>query len=156
MTDAYSYLRFSSSKQASGDSVRRQTKLAREYCETHGLTLRDEFTYQDLGVSAYKGDNAKTGHLADFLKAVERGQVKKGSYLLVESLDRISRAASHVAAGLLTDLVEADITVVTLLDEHVWDKKKHWEYCRLSIQRSSFCPRTRRKPAQKQTTNEAL
>lgn len=123
MTDAYSYLRFSSSKQASGDSVRRQTKLAREYCETHGLTLRDEFTYQDLGVSAYKGANAKTGHLADFLTAVERGHVKKGSYLLVESLDRISRAASHVAAGLLTNLVEADITVVTLLDEHVWDKK---------------------------------
>lgn len=123
MTDAYSYLRFSSSKQASGDSVRRQTKLAREYCETHGLTLRDEFTYQDLGVSAYKGANAKTGHLADFLTAVETGHVKKGSYLLVESLDRISRAASHVAAGLLTNLVEADIKVVTLLDEHVWDKK---------------------------------
>jgi DNA invertase Pin-like site-specific DNA recombinase len=123
MTDAYSYLRFSSARQASGDSLRRQTKLAREYCDGNGLTLRDEFTYRDLGVSAYKSANAKTGRLGEFLDAVKEGKVRKGSYLLVESLDRISRAASHVAASLLTELVEADITVVTLLDEHVWNKQ---------------------------------
>lgn len=122
MPDAYSYLRFSSSRQASGDSLRRQTELAREYCADHNLTLREELTYKDLGVSAFKGANAKTGRLADFLEAMKQGRVKQGSYLLVESLDRISRDSAHLAAALLTELVEAGVVVVTLLDEHIWDK----------------------------------
>lgn len=122
MPDAYSYLRFSSSRQATGDSLRRQTELAREYCAAHNLTLREELSYKDLGVSAFKGANAKTGRLADFLEAVKLGRVKQGSFLLVESLDRISRDSAHLAAALLTELVEAGVVVVTLLDEHIWDK----------------------------------
>lgn len=51
---AYSYVRFSSPRQAEGDSFRRQTERAAAYCARRGWKLSDD-NYQDLGVSAFKG-----------------------------------------------------------------------------------------------------
>jgi DNA invertase Pin-like site-specific DNA recombinase len=113
---AYSYLRFSTPEQALGDSRRRQTKLAEEYALAHKLTLDTELNLHDLGVSAFRGDNIATGALGAFLDAVKQGIVEKGSFLLVESLDRVSRAAARKAVRVLEDIVEAGITVVTLND----------------------------------------
>ncbi|GHE69011.1 hypothetical protein GCM10019059_30840 [Camelimonas fluminis] len=93
---AYSYLRFSTPEQAKGDSFRRQTALAQEYAVRHGLELAD-LTFHDLGVSAFRGANAETGRLGDFKRAVEDELVQPGSYLLVESLDRVSRQAARKA-----------------------------------------------------------
>lgn len=59
---AYSYLRFSAPEQANGDSFRRQTLLALEYAEKHNLILDETLTFHDLGVSAYRGLNAKSGN----------------------------------------------------------------------------------------------
>ncbi len=115
-TKAYSYLRFSTPEQMKGDSFRRQTKLAEDYCRTHGLTLDTKTTYQDLGVSAYRGKNAETGRLGEFLEAVKAGIVPQGSVLLVESLDRISRQTARKAIRILEDIVEAGVDVVTLSD----------------------------------------
>lgn len=115
--DAYSYIRFSSYKQAVGDSLRRQMKLAYRYAAKNGLVLRDDFTFRDLGVSAYDRTNVERGALSLFLRAVEEGRVKRGSLLLVENLDRLTRQATYKAVALLGQLVEAGITVVTLSDE---------------------------------------
>src|SRR4028119_1217108 len=101
MPKAYSYLRFSTPEQIKGDSRRRQTSMAQEYAAKHGLTLDEELTYQDLGVSAFRGKNAEDGKLSEFLDAVRFGKVEPGSYLLVESLDRISRQAAWLALGTL-------------------------------------------------------
>lgn len=60
---AYSYIRFSSPDQAAGDSLRRQTEKAQNYCEQNGLTLDERFTLRDLGVSAFHGRNAHRGAL---------------------------------------------------------------------------------------------
>ena len=49
-----------------------------------------EDTYKDLGVSAFRSKNSKTGALRAFLKAVEEGDIPRGSFLLVESLDRLT------------------------------------------------------------------
>src|ERR1700680_1325770 len=91
MTKAYSYLRFSTSEQMRGDSYRRQTQLALEYAERRGLELDTTLSLNDLGVSAFRGKNARTGALAAFLQAVDAGLVPDGSLLLVESLDRVTR-----------------------------------------------------------------
>lgn len=115
--DAYSYIRFSSYKQSVGDSLRRQMKLAYRYAAKNGLVLREDFTFRDLGVSAYDRTNVEKGALSLFLRAVEQGRVKKGSLLLVENLDRLTRQATYKAVALLGQLVEAGITVVTLSDE---------------------------------------
>lgn len=113
---AYSYLRFSTPEQRKGDSERRQTELAKRYAETHGLELDSELTYKDLGLSGFHGANVERGSLAEFLDAVERGIVPKGSFLLVENLDRLSRKTPRKALRILEDIVEAGIVVVTLMD----------------------------------------
>ncbi|GAA4358227.1 recombinase family protein [Variovorax defluvii] len=110
---AYSYLRFSTPEQMKGDSHRRQTDLATQYAARNGLDL-DTSSFQDLGVSAYRGDNAETGELRRFRNAVEDGLIPKGSYLLVESLDRLSRNHILDAQTLLTSIITAGVTVVTL------------------------------------------
>src|SRR5919202_870899 len=94
---AFSYLRFSTPEQMKGDSFRRQAVLAQEYASRHGLDLDTDLTFRDLGVSAFRGKNAETGRLGDFLQAVADGLVPPGSFLLVESLDRISRQAARKA-----------------------------------------------------------
>jgi DNA invertase Pin-like site-specific DNA recombinase len=112
----YSYLRFSTPEQAKGDSLRRQTALAEEYAKRYGLQLDTELTLRDLGVSAFRGANRAVGALGGFLQAISDGLVPKGSLLLVEALDRVSRQESRKAVRLLEDIVEAGVTVVTLND----------------------------------------
>lgn len=113
---AYSYLRFSTPEQAKGDSLRRQTALAEAYAKRHGLQLDTELSLRDLGVSAFRGANAAVGALGAFLKAISDGLVPKGSLLLVEALDRVSRQTARKAVRTLEEIVEAGITVVTLND----------------------------------------
>jgi DNA invertase Pin-like site-specific DNA recombinase len=125
MPKAYSYLRFSTPEQAKGDSKRRQWQLAKEYADAHGLELDEELTckFQDEGVSAFRGSNVETGELAEFRDAVRRGYVEPGSYLLVESLDRLSRQYARKSIRVLEDICDEGITVVTLSDGKVYTKE---------------------------------
>lgn len=118
---AYSYTRFSTPEQAAGDSARRQIQMAEDYAAKNGLVLDEALHLSDLGISAYYGDNIRRGALGAFLKAAEHGDVEAGSYLLVESLDRLSRTAARRAMSVLNDIVDAGITVVTLTDGQVYD-----------------------------------
>ena len=89
---------------------------ARDYAEAHGLVFDESLSFQDLGVSAYRGANKEAGKLADFLLAVRHGEVERGSYLLVESLDRLSRDTARKALRTLEDICDEGITVITLID----------------------------------------
>jgi DNA invertase Pin-like site-specific DNA recombinase len=51
----------------------------------------DETLHVDRGVSAYHGTNAAKGALGEFIRLLEGGKIAKGSGLLVESPDRVSR-----------------------------------------------------------------
>lgn len=121
MTPAYSYIRFSSAKQQLGDSLSRQVEKAEKYCLDHDLDLQP-LTFRDLGVSAFKRHNIEKGALAAFLEAVRTGSIAKGSYLIVEQFDRLSRADIDVAMRLLLDIVHSGIVLVTLDDGKVWDR----------------------------------
>src|SRR5204862_6491823 len=94
MPAAFSYVRFSHPSQLEGDSLRRQTERATDYCKRKGLTLDTSLTLRDLGVSAFRGKNAAVGNFRTFLDAVKAGKVAPGSALIVESIDRISRQGS--------------------------------------------------------------
>ncbi len=119
MTKAFSYLRFSTPDQIRGDSFRRQTEAARAYADRHGLEL-DDLTFHDLGVSAFRGANAVEGALGQFVAAVDAGRVPKGSYLLVENLDRLSRDRLWTAVTRFASLLERGVVVVTLTDGKVY------------------------------------
>jgi DNA invertase Pin-like site-specific DNA recombinase len=72
---------------------------------------------EDLGVSAFKGDNATTGALAGFIAAVKEGRVRRGSVLLVESLDRLSRDQIGAALSLFLDLLGRGVEIQTFTPE---------------------------------------
>lgn len=110
----YSYVRFSSPGQAAGDSARRQMSGAARWAAEHGLTL--DSTLRDEGLSAFRGRHRKEGAFAAFLDAVERGQVERGSVLVVESLDRLSREAIPIALEQLLSILRRGVEIVTLQD----------------------------------------
>jgi len=122
MHKAYSYLRFSTADQIHGDSLRRQTTLAKNWCQKNGIPLVEN--YRDLGVSAFRSKNADKGALKAFLSRVESGAIEPGSYLIVESLDRLSRTDITYALQMFLGIINAGIVVVTLADERVYDKKR--------------------------------
>jgi len=102
----------STQRQLRGDSLRRQLERSRAYADEHSLLLDDSL--QDLGVSAWKGKNFKHGALGRFLAMVESGEIPKGSYLLIESLDRLSREAVPDALTLFMAIINAGVVIVTL------------------------------------------
>jgi DNA invertase Pin-like site-specific DNA recombinase len=112
----YSYLRFSSPQQAKGNSIARQTEYAKEWAAKRGLELDESLTMRDEGISAFRSTHIKRGALGVFLEAVEQEMVPQGSVLIVESLDRLSRAEPIIAQNLLTSIVMSGITVVTTGD----------------------------------------
>jgi DNA invertase Pin-like site-specific DNA recombinase len=113
MVKAYSYLRWSTDRQTAGDTLRRQLELSERYAADHGLEL--DHGLKDEGVSAYHGMNRRRGDLSIFLEQVETGIVEPGSFLLVESLDRISREQIVEAQTLFLRIINAGITLVTCL-----------------------------------------
>jgi DNA invertase Pin-like site-specific DNA recombinase len=126
MPTAYSYLRFSSPQQAAGDSARRQVEKTADWCRRHNVELDNSMSLRDEGVSAFKGkhrENPDTHALAAFVNAVKAGRVPAGSYLVVESLDRLSREKIRPALTLLLNLIEAGVKVVQLMPvECVFDE----------------------------------
>src|SRR5262245_49706207 len=114
---AYSYVRFSTPEQSKGGSLKRQMALSLAYCKRKGLALDDSLTLHDLGVSAFRGDNATQGHLAAFLEAVRIGRVPAGSVLIVESVDRISRQGIDEGYDLCKKILKSGVYIVTLEPE---------------------------------------
>jgi len=123
---AYSYQRFSSPEQARGDSLRRQSEARDRWLATSGAVLDTSLVMTDRGVSAYSGahrSNPERNALAAFLEHVKSGRVRRGSYLIVESLDRLTREHIRPALTLLLNLIDAGVKVVQLLPvEAVYDE----------------------------------
>lgn len=124
MPVAYSYMRFSSEKQAKGDSFRRQEELVKDYLASHPeIELDTSLSLRDAGTSAYKGLHAKKGALGVFIRLVDDGKIEKGSYLLVEHFDRLSREEILKAQTQFLQLINEDIIVVTLADGREYSRQ---------------------------------
>jgi DNA invertase Pin-like site-specific DNA recombinase len=93
MKPAFSYIRFSSPEQAKGDSFRRQSVAAAEWAKHNGYTIVQSL--ENLGISAFRGQNQHMGDFGEFLAAAESGRLPEDSVLIVESLDRLSRQEPH-------------------------------------------------------------
>lgn len=131
---AYSYVRMSSQQQLKGDSLRRQLERSRKYALDNGLELDESL--RDIGVSAFTGKNIYEGALGTFLQLVQKGQIERGSYLLVESLDRLSRLQVRHALGPFIALINAGVIIVTLMDNQVYSETtvdENWTQLMLSL-----------------------
>jgi DNA invertase Pin-like site-specific DNA recombinase len=119
MRRAFSYARFSTSEQMDGRSLKRQEEAAKAYCARHGLKL-DGRTFTDLGVSGHHGANATHGELGAFLELVKEGRVPKGSVLIVENIDRLSRLPPDEATAIIMAIVKAGVDVATTSPEQCY------------------------------------
>lgn len=121
MDVAYSYMRFSTTEQRKGDSIRRQSALRDAFVERQKLRLDTTLTFVDAGVSGHKGRHRSSDKyaLGYFLSLVKTGRIAAGSYLIVESLDRLSREDVDEALELLLSLTRSGIKVVQLLPAEV-------------------------------------
>jgi DNA invertase Pin-like site-specific DNA recombinase len=112
---AYSYLRFSSPQQSTGDSIRRQTQSRESWLAGHpGVELDKSLVMTDSGRSAFRRKNWDTYALARFVECIKSGRVEKDSYLLVENLDRLSREDAGEATELFLSIVNKGVVVVQL------------------------------------------
>ena len=117
----YSYIRLSSVNQIKGRSKIRQKETTDNYVLKNDL---GEVEYIiDEGVSGYDGSNIETGNFGKFLIRVKNNQIEKGSYLLVESFDRISRENALYVLSIFSNIIDHDITVITLDDNGEYNKK---------------------------------
>lgn len=112
----YSYLRFSDPKQAEGSSADRQAEYARRWAAERGLALDESLSLRDEGLSAYHQRHVTQGALGAFLAAIDEGRIVPGSVLIVEGLDRLSRAEPIQAQAQMAQIINAGITVVTASD----------------------------------------
>lgn len=118
----YSYLRFSDPRQSTGSSADRQLQYAQSWATSKGLILDSTLSLRDEGLSAYHERHVKQGALGVFLQAIEAGRIASGSVLVVEGLDRLSRAEPLQAQAQLAQIINAGITVVTASDGREYNR----------------------------------
>ncbi|AAZ25515.1 recombinase family protein [Colwellia psychrerythraea] len=120
---AISYIRFSTAEQSLGDSYNRQFEEAERFCFENNIKIVKD--YKDLGKSAYKSVNlAPESGLNYFLNALKRGEISnpKETHLLVESLDRLSRAQVTTSMHLFLGILKQGISILTLADGKVYEQ----------------------------------
>lgn len=115
-TVAYPYNRMSNATQRHGASLPRQQENAARYATEKGYILNTTLSLNDIGVSGYRGKNATEGALSCFLEAVRTGKIARGSVLLIEHLDRLSRNDVPTALELFLSLLRAGIRIATISD----------------------------------------
>ena len=120
MPNAFAYIRYSSEPQGEGDSHRRQKELAHTTAESRGLTITEWI--EDLGVSAFRGEHVETGALGKLLERVRQGKIEKGTSLLFENFDRLSRLAVSDSMRVILDFYDAGIILITTADNTVHDR----------------------------------
>ena len=94
--ECFSYIRFSSLKQAKGNSEDRQLEIAPRVAAEKGWFLREDLCVESLGLSAYKGSNLKI--INGIIEAAKAGGIPKGSVMIIEALDRLTRISIDVCA----------------------------------------------------------
>ncbi|WP_060538711.1 recombinase family protein [Pseudomonas sp. NBRC 111125] len=128
MARAYAYVRYSSMKQREGDTVERQVTPLEAFTEDTGVAIAE--TFFDEGVSSFRGNNAKFGELKVILDRIKSGELRHGDYLVVESIDRITRQKVFDGVELLSSILKSGVRIYTTTDKKTYsldDSAKHFE-----------------------------
>ncbi|WP_052193489.1 recombinase family protein [Pseudomonas sp. 11/12A] len=117
MNNAYSYIRFSTGKQLKGSSLERQQAMLDAWAERNPTySLNRELTFKDLGISGRDGTHLKNG-FGKLLEAIKKGGIGAGDVVLVEAIDRAGRMEPGIMLGILTGILNAGVSLVTLDDK---------------------------------------
>jgi DNA invertase Pin-like site-specific DNA recombinase len=127
---AYSYLRVSSGKQAgrpgrenetAATGLERQWQYAVERAEREGWFLDESLTFVDAGVSGYHKENlGPTGDLFRFLRLMSEGRILPGEVLIIENIDRLTRAEVRTAYRLWCEILDGGVWIATEIPEKLY------------------------------------
>jgi DNA invertase Pin-like site-specific DNA recombinase len=128
----YSYSRVSSlSQRDTGTGISRQEDDAVTYAQDMGFILDSKVRFRDDGKSASDGSNLK-GALGKFVALVATGTLPDQTPLLVEAIDRLSRALAGDAMELILGILRAGVEIHTIEDGEIYSRKSINEQGRLS------------------------
>lgn len=126
MGKAYAYIRLSSQAQAAGDGERRQRESAQQFAGRHGYEIVDYL--QDIGVSAFRSTNALAGVLSEFLARVAKGTIERGTLLVVESMDRLSRDELQPAVRLLLQILDSGLLLGIITEDKIYSQINYSDF----------------------------
>lgn len=109
--ECFSYIRFSSAKQAKGTSEDRQLLIAPRVAKEKGWIFREDLGIKNLGLSAYTGSNLKI--IEGIIEAAEQGRIAKGTVMILEALDRLTRIPVDEAYQLFRRVIKSGVEIYT-------------------------------------------
>jgi DNA invertase Pin-like site-specific DNA recombinase len=119
----YVYSRVSTPRQVSGHGLTGQDEARERWLadnqKKYDLELVED--YRDLGISG-RGKNITEGKMGLILDRIADGTMPKGSWLAVDSLDRITRDELLDAHYLVSGIIRAGIIIVTISDGMIFDR----------------------------------
>ncbi|SZD44988.1 multiple promoter invertase [Pseudomonas aeruginosa] len=120
MPRAYAYVRWSTAEQGEEgrDSHDRQTTPLQAFTESTGIPVVE--TIIDKGVSAFKGANARIGQLKGLLDRIESGEIERGDYIIVESIDRLTRQKLNDSVDLIQSILKKGVRLHTVIDQKTY------------------------------------
>lgn len=122
MPTAFSYIRFSSAKQAHGDSLKRQADMVGKWLVRHPDYVLSNLSFQDLGKSGFSGAHLENA-FGRLLAAIESGDIPSGSTILIEAIDRAGRLEPMEMLPMLSRIVNAGVEIVTLDDGITYNRE---------------------------------
>jgi len=120
MPKAYAYVRWSTAEQGEEgrDSHSRQITPLQAFTEGTGVPVVE--TVIDKGVSAFRGANARTGQLKGLLDRVANGEIGQGDYIIVESIDRLTRQKLTDSVDLIQSILKKGVRLHTVFDDKTY------------------------------------
>jgi DNA invertase Pin-like site-specific DNA recombinase len=116
---AYAYIRWSKATQSQGDSEARQKSPLAAFSASTGVEVVE--TIEDRGVSAYRGLNAVSGRLKGLIERINSGEIRKGDFLVIESIDRLTRQRLLFSAELIQNILKRGVRIYTTIDEKTYE-----------------------------------
>ncbi|WP_095068021.1 recombinase family protein [Pseudomonas sp. Irchel 3A18] len=120
MSKAYAYVRWSTAEQGEEgrDSHSRQITPLQAFTEAKGVPVVE--TVIDKGISAFRGANARIGQLKGLLDRVENGEIERGDYIIVESIDRLTRQKLTDSVDLIQSILKKGVRLHTVFDNKTY------------------------------------
>ncbi|WP_054994913.1 recombinase family protein [Pseudomonas ficuserectae] len=118
MPTAYAYVRFSTAQQghAGRDSETRQTAPLEAFQKAFDLSIEPQNIVYDRGRSAFDGSNVVKGNLKELIE-----KLQDGDFLVVESIDRLTRQRVLVGVDMIQKLLMRGIKLYTTIDTKLYE-----------------------------------
>lgn len=118
MATAYAYVRFSTVQQGEEgrDSETRQTAPLAAFSKAFDVEIAPDNIVYDRGRSAFDGSNLLKGNLKDLIE-----KLQDGDFLVVESIDRLTRQRVLVGVDLIQKLLMRGIKLYTTIDKKLYE-----------------------------------